>query len=92
MDISDWRRHIDEIDRKLVELLNERSRCAAEIGQLKRKTGAPLYQPAREREILERVQQLNGGPLDNAALKRLFERIVDEARVVEQGAYEGKDS
>ncbi len=88
MDISDWRKRIEELDQKLVEFFNERSRCAAEIGRLKWNAGVSLYQPDREREILERVQQLNGGPLGNAALKRLFERILDETRVVEQEAYE----
>ena len=83
MDISDWRKRIDEVDRKLVELLNERSRCAAEIGKLKRKNGQPVYQPEREREVLEAVQKANGGPLTDAQLKRIFERIVDEAREVE---------
>lgn len=92
MDISGWRKRIEELDQKLVELLNERSRCAAEIGKLKRSAGVALYQPDREREILERVQQLNGGPLGDAALKRLFERILDEARVVEQEAHEQKGS
>lgn len=91
MDISDWRKRIDELDAKLVELLNERSRCAAEVGKRKRAAKIPLYQPEREREILERVERMNGGPLDNAALKRLFERIIDEARVVEQNAYQDKD-
>ena len=92
MDIEDWRKRIDELDEQLVKLLNERSRCAAEVGQLKRSAGLPLYQPEREREILERVQKVNGGPLGNDALKRLFERILDEARVVEQDADKGKKS
>ncbi|MFQ5778310.1 MAG: chorismate mutase [Terriglobia bacterium] len=92
MDISDWRKRIDELDAKLVKLLSERSRCAAEVGKLKRRAGLPLYQPEREREILERVQKMNGGPLGNDALKRLFERIIDEARVVEQETYKDKDS
>jgi len=92
MDIEDWRKRIDELDEQLVKLLNERSRCAAEVGQLKRSAGLPLYQPEREREILERVQKVNGGPLGNDALKRLFERILDEARVVEQDADKDKES
>ena len=83
MDISDWRKRIDELDEKLVELLNQRSRCASEIGRLKRKTGEPVYQPERERQVLEQVQQGNGGPLSNEQLRRIFERIVDEARMVE---------
>ncbi len=92
MDIGDWRKKIDELDEKLVKLLNERSRCAAEVGKLKRKAGTPVYQPEREREILERIQQLNGGPLSNDALKRLFERVLDEARAVEQDADKDKES
>jgi chorismate mutase-like protein len=88
MDISDWRKRIDELDEKLVELLNERSRCAAEVGHLKRQANRPIYQPEREQEILEHVQSINKGPLGNDALKRLFERILDEARIVEQQADE----
>ncbi len=84
MDIHDWRRRIDELDEQLVRLLNERSVCAAEVGKLKRRVKQPVYQPEREREILARVQRMNGGPLGNEALKRLFERILDEARAVEQ--------
>ena len=90
MDVGEWRKKIDELDAKLVELLNERSRCAAEIGKLKRKDGEPIFSPRREREILERVQKLNRGPLGNEAVRRLFERILDEARVVEKESYEEK--
>lgn len=91
MDVGDWRKKIDELDAKLVELLNDRSRCAAEIGKLKRKDGEPIFSPRREREILDRVQKLNRGPLGNEAVRRLFERILDEARVVEKESYEEKD-
>ena len=90
MSVSEWRKKIDELDAKLVELLSERSRCAAEIGKLKRKDGEPIFSPRREREILERVQKLNRGPLGNEAVRRLFERILDEARVVEKESYEEK--
>ncbi len=93
MTIDDWRRKIDEIDRKLVELLNERSRCALEIGRLKRAAALPLYQPEREREILETVEAANPGPLPDTAIRRLFERILDEARSVERTAmHEGDDA
>jgi chorismate mutase len=86
MTIDGWRHKIDEIDRKLVELLNERSRCALEIGRLKRVSALPLYQPEREREILESVERANHGPLPDTAIRRLFERILDEARSVERKA------
>ena len=84
--IDDWRRRIDEIDRKLVELLNERSCCAVEIGRLKQEAHQPLYQPDREREVLENAERANHGPLSDRAIRRLFERILDEARSVEREA------
>ena len=84
MSVEDWRRKIDEIDRQLVELLNERSRCVLEIGRLKKVDGSALYQPDREREVLAGVERANRGPLSAAAIRRLFERILDEARSVER--------
>jgi chorismate mutase len=84
MSVEDWRRKIDEIDRKLVELLNERSQCVVEIGRIKRVDGSPLYQPDRERDVLAGVESANRGPLSGAAIRRLFERILDEARAVER--------
>jgi len=93
MTLSDWRRRIDEIDRKLVELLNERSHCALEIGKLKQAQNLPLYQPDREREVLENAERANPGPLSDAAVRRLFERIIDEARSAEREAmHSGEDS
>ena len=86
MNLQDLRRRIDEIDRKLVDLLNERSKCALEIGKLKQQANLPLYQPEREREVLENAEQNNQGPLTDAAIRRLFERIIDEARSAERSA------
>ena len=89
--MSDWRRRIDEIDRKLVQLLNERSYCALEIGKIKQERNLPLYQPDREREVIRNAQNENPGPLSDAAIRRLFERIIDEARSAEREAMH-KDS
>jgi chorismate mutase len=86
MNLSDWRRRIDEIDKKLVELLNERSHCALEIGKLKQAANIPLYQPDRENEVLANAERANPGPLTDAAIRRLFERIIDEARAAERNA------
>jgi chorismate mutase-like protein len=86
MNLSDWRRRIDEIDKKLVELLNERSRCALEIGKLKQAAKLPLYQPDRENEVLSNAERNNPGPLTDSAIRRLFERIIDEARAAERDA------
>ena len=86
MNLSDWRRRIDEIDKKLVELLNARSQCALEIGKLKQAAKIPLYQPDRETEVLANAEHNNSGPLTDAAIRRLFERIIDEARAAERDA------
>jgi chorismate mutase len=87
-DLDGWRKLIDEIDQRLVKLLNERSRCAVEIGHLKKKLDLPAWQPEREAEILRNVVKANGGPLDDAAIRRLFERIIDEARSLERHSME----
>ena len=87
-EFDDWRKRIDEIDLQLVKLLNERSQCAVEIGHVKRKVNIPAWQPQREAEILRNVVKANGGPLDDAAIRRLFERIIDEARSLERHTME----
>ena len=84
--IEDWRRRIDEIDQRLVELLNERSQCAMEIGHIKQAENLPLYQPEREKQVLANAAGYNRGPLPDTAIMRLFERILDEARSVERHA------
>ena len=82
--LDELRRRIDEIDEQLVELLNARARCALAIGQEKKVAGMDVYQPTRETEVLAHVQSINPGPLDDGAVKRLFERIIDEARRLER--------
>jgi chorismate mutase len=82
--IEALRRRIDQLDRKLVELLNDRANCAVEIGRIKRANGLAIYQPEREQEILENAERINKGPLDDMAIRRLFERILDEARSLER--------
>ena len=91
MSIEDWRRKIDEIDAKLVELFNERSKCAIEIGKNKHVENLRVYDPQREREILKRIQEANRGPLDNEGMQRLFERVIDECRRIERIEREKKD-
>ncbi len=86
--IEDLRREIDEIDRRLLELLNERARRVVGIGRIKRAHGLPLYQPDRERLVFESVEAVNPGPLSSRAIRRLFERILDESRSVERHVME----
>ncbi|HEX2341314.1 MAG TPA: chorismate mutase [Vicinamibacterales bacterium] len=82
--IDALRRRIDDLDERLVQLLNDRAGCALEIGRIKQALGMEIYQPDREREVLRHVRELNGGPLDAHAIVRLFERIIDEARRLER--------
>jgi chorismate mutase len=84
MDIADWRRKIDEIDRKLVEILNQRAQAAQEIGRLKRDSDLPIYEPDRERIVLEQVQKINRGPLEHRHLLQIFERIMDVMRNIQK--------
>ena len=80
MDIEDWRKKIDELDEKLVELISERARAAVAIGKLKRDTSMPIYEPDRERIVFENVQEANRGPLPGRDLVRIYERIIDVMR------------
>lgn len=84
MDIADWRHKIDELDRRLVELLNERAQAAHEIGKLKRNTSMPIYEPQREKTIFENVQRANRGPLPESELRQVFERIIDVMRNIQK--------
>jgi chorismate mutase len=84
MDISDWRRKIDDLDRKLATLLNERAAAVVEIGRLKRNTGLPIYEPGREREVITNVQRSSTGPLAERDLGQIYERIIDVMRSIEK--------
>jgi chorismate mutase-like protein len=83
MDIADWRRKIDAIDRELVRLLNERARCVAEIGRIKTANGLPIQEANREQEVMQNVLDSNAGPLDNDELRRVFQQIVSEGRALQ---------
>jgi len=89
-DLAEWRRRIDAIDEQLMRLLNSRSACAVEIGRIKREAGLPVYAPEREAWILDRVMRENPGPLDPLAVRRVFERIIDESRRLERVASEAE--
>lgn len=85
--MDELRQRIDELDERIVELLNERARCALRIGEIKQELGLEIYQPERESQVLGHVRAHGaaiGGPLGAEALTRLFERIIDEARRLER--------
>jgi chorismate mutase len=83
--LEDLRRDIDRVDEVLVRLLNERARCACEVGKLKKTLGLDVYQPEREKDVIAHVRSIAvEGPLGPDAIARLFERIIDEARSLER--------
>src|SRR5215469_14955881 len=84
MDIADWRKKIDEMDLRLVELLNQRAKAAQEIGRLKRNTQMPIYEPDREKVIFENVLKANRGPLPDSELRHVYERIIDVMRNIQK--------
>ncbi len=84
MDIEDWRKKIDELDRQLVALISERAKAAIAIGKLKRHTSLPIYEPDRERIVFENVQGANPGPLPGRDLVRIYERIIDVMRNIQK--------
>jgi chorismate mutase len=85
-----WRNKIDEIDLQLVRLLNNRATCATELGKIKLNLGLDAYSPEREEEVMKNVTGNNPGPLSSQALRRLFERIIDESRSVERVFMDGQ--
>ncbi len=84
MTIDEIRIAINRLDSELLRLFNERAALALEIGHIKKELGLPIYDPRREKMIFERMRQENEGPLDNSAIVRLFERVIDESRSLER--------
>jgi chorismate mutase-like protein len=82
--LAECRDRIDELDRRLLELLNERTRVVEEIGRIKQHLNLPIYEPKREDQVFENVTGHNVGPLTPDGVKRVFERIIDEMRNVQR--------
>lgn len=83
-DLARCRERIDDIDLRLLRLLNERTAIAEEIGRIKQDLTLGIYEPKREELVFANVLAHNGGPLPNDAVKRIFERIIDEMRTVQK--------
>jgi chorismate mutase / prephenate dehydratase len=82
--LDDLRQRIDHINLQLVDLLSERARVAQAIGRLKQAGGSPIFQPSRERQVLERVAAHNSGPLTADHLRRIFVEIISACTDLEQ--------
>jgi chorismate mutase len=83
MTIEDWRAKIDALDKRLLQLLSERAQCVLAIGKIKNAHNMEVFDPDRERQIILNILAENKGPLDDDALRRIFERVIDECRRIE---------
>jgi len=83
MSIDDWRSRIDELDKQLLRLLNERAGIALRVGESKKEAGASLCDHTREREVIERMCEANEGPLDDRAIVELYRAIIHESRRIQ---------
>ena len=84
MKIDDLRSEIDRLDSELLKIFNQRAQLALQIGEIKKTTGIPIFDPGREKRIFQRMKNENPGPLDDQAIVRLFERVIDESRRLER--------
>jgi chorismate mutase len=82
--LDDLRAQIDVVDLKILELFNERARVVEAIGEIKRVSALPIYEPKREELVFENVLSHNAGPLASDAVHRMFERIMDEMRTLQR--------
>ncbi len=83
-ELEKYRDLIDDLDRRILALLNERTRIVEEIGRVKHQLDLPIYEPKREDQVFENVTGNNLGPLTPEGVKRVFERIIDEMRNVQR--------
>jgi chorismate mutase len=81
--IEDLRSRVDEVDRELIRILNERARIVQEIVAIKAEAGKPLFDPRREEEILQKVAQQNEGPIYDTSMREIFELILHRIRDLE---------
>ena len=72
------------LDRRIVALINERTRVVEEIGRVKREAQLPVYEPKREELVYANICSANGGPIPQDAIRRIFERIIDEMRMLQR--------
>ncbi len=84
MTIDEIRTAIDRLDDELLKIFNQRAALALKIGEIKKVSGLAIYDPEREKKIFLRMKRENPGPLDDQAIVRLFERVIDESRRLER--------
>ncbi|MFG0285977.1 MAG: prephenate dehydratase [Phycisphaerales bacterium JB039] len=83
-DLADLRRRIDELDAKLVPLLNERARLVVEVGKLKRASGGAIFAPHREQEVIKRALAANAGPLPARDIEAIYKELMSGSFALER--------
>ena len=82
--LEEFRVVIDQIDRRIVALLNERTEIVECIGRVKHECQMPVYEPRREDQVFANIAAANQGPIGHEAVRRIFERIIDEMRGIQR--------
>jgi chorismate mutase len=82
--LEEYRLLIDDVDRRIVALLNERTAVVENIGRVKREAQLPIYEPKREDQVFANITSANQGPLTNHSVRGIFERIIDEMRSIQR--------
>lgn len=82
--LAQCRADIDTVDRRIVEMLNERTLIVERIGSIKQSFKMPIYEPKREEEVYLNIHASNRGPMPADSVKRVFERIIDEMRTIQR--------
>jgi chorismate mutase-like protein len=83
-ELKQLRNKIDVINREILALLNERAQVVLEIGELKARNSMEIYDPAREKEIEDKLAQINAGPLSDDAVIKIFREIISACRDLQQ--------
>jgi len=83
MNLDDWRSRINDLDNRILQLLNQRAEAVLQIGDLKRRQDAPVYAPDREAEILRRLSESSPGPLRGPAIGAIWREILSASRALE---------
>lgn len=84
MTLDEIRSRIDALDCSILGLLNERAKCAQEIGRLKRNANAPFYVPEREKAVFNKLMNANPGPLNEMAVRSIYREIISAIRDLEK--------
>jgi len=84
VDLAPLRDQIDKVDRELLALLNHRAQLALDVGEVKKKYGAPVFRPERELQVIRKVQGANPGPLLDESVASIWREVMSACRGLEK--------